>query len=149
MSNFTATKTLAELYEKQEMPMEAYIIYKKIYSENPAEEIKEKIEQLGKKIIDESLYSQITLKIFDREELATYSIFPERDYKKVVRIIYNMSTEETFNDILDSYQENAEVQGDIKNYSGEEIYEIIQSNFGGKKPEDIKLADIYEIIKEK
>jgi hypothetical protein len=60
-----------------------------------------------------------------------------------------MTKQKNYEEVLESYQENTEIKEDIKNYSGEEIYEIIQTNFGDKKPEEIKLADIYEIIKEK
>ena len=149
MKNLVATQTLAKLYEKQEMYMEAYIIYKKIFLDTKSEEIKKKITELGEKIIDESQYSQITLNIFDKKELAEYSIFPEKQYKKIIKVIDEMTKQKNYEEILESYQENTEIKEDIKNYSGEEIYEIIQTNFGDKKPEEIKLADIYEIIKEK
>ncbi len=149
MKNLVATQTLAKLYEKQEMYMEAYIIYKKIFLDTKSEEIKKKITELGEKIIDESQYSQITLNIFDKKELAEYSIFPEKQYKKIIKVIDEMTKQKNYEEILESYQENTEIKDDIKNYSGEEIYEIIQTNFGDKKPEEIKLADIYEIIKEK
>ena len=149
MKNLVATQTLAKLYEKQEMYMEAYIIYKKIFLDTKSEEIKKKITELGEKIIDESQYSQIILNIFDKKELAEYSIFPEKQYKKIIKVIDEMTKQKNYEEILESYQENTEIKEDIKNYSGEEIYEIIQTNFGDKKPEEIKLADIYEIIKEK
>ncbi len=149
MKNLVATRTLAKLYEKQEMYMEAYIIYKKIFLDTKSEGIKKKITELGEKIIDESQYSQITLNIFDKKELAEYSIFPEKQYKKIIKVIDEMTKQKNYEEILESYQENTEIKDDIKNYSGEEIYEIIQTNFGDKKPEEIKLADIYEIIKEK
>ncbi len=143
------TKTMAQLYEAQEMFWEAYIIYKKIYSKEPSEELRKKIIELGEKLIDESSYSQITLRIFSKKELAEFSILSENQYKNYLNTANEMIKSEEFESLLNAYQENNEPDGEIKNYSGEEIYEIIQSNFGGKKPEEIKLADIYEIIKRK
>ena len=149
MNDFIPTKTLAKLYEKQDSLWEAYIIYKKIYLQNKDAEIKDKIIELGEKLIDETSYSQITLQIFDKKRLAELSILSKEQYKTYQRVLKDMNRNEQYEDILTAYQENKEVDEDIKNYSGEEIYEIIQTNFGNKKPEDIKLAEIYELIKSK
>jgi hypothetical protein len=81
------TITLAEVYEEQNQFIDALLIYQKIKSRNPSEQLDEKIEILKKKIFakHEDHYSPIIDKIFTPEDKIAFKIIPHNQYHKYVK----------------------------------------------------------------
>ena len=148
MAGIIPTRTLAKLYEEQQFYFEAYIIYKILYASKPSEYIKHKIMDVGEKIFNNMKLNETTKKIFSRKEIIEFSILPKKEYnlyQKIASELEDSSSKKEFS----MENKEKEIFGELKEISGEELFEIIKSNFPDKKPEDIKLAEIYEVIKKR
>ena len=94
----TTTVTLAELYENQNQYIDALVIYKNLYKENPTEELQIKINEMKDKIFNENTleYSEIINKIFTAEEKRIFHILPHEQYKTYTESQAEMTDEETY-----------------------------------------------------
>lgn len=101
------TITLAELYENQNQYIDALVIYKNLYIENPTEELQNKIDELKDTIFKENTleYSTIIDKIFTEEEKRTFHILPHEQYKAYTESQAEMKYEETYPEELTKVKE--------------------------------------------
>ena len=99
--NFKPTVTLADLYESQNQFLDAYVIYKYIYSMHPETHIKEKLYSLEKKIFEEyeKEYDPIIKKIFSKEEIEKFKILPTQQFSQYQEIESSFIEETNFNEI--------------------------------------------------
>jgi len=76
------TITLAQLYEAQQQFFDAFLIYKKIYEQNPSEEIQERMTRSQNRIFMDSniVYNNVINKIFTQEDKELFRILPEDNY---------------------------------------------------------------------
>lgn len=104
----TPTITLAELYENQNQHIDALVIYKNLYKENPTEELKIKIDELNDKIFNENSleYSEIINKIFTAEEKRIFHILPHEQYKTYTESQTEITNEETYPEELTEEKED-------------------------------------------
>ncbi len=94
----TPTITLAELYENQNQYIDALVIYKNLYKENPTEKLQNKIDELKDKIFKENTleYSTLIDKIFTEEEKRIFHILPHEQYKTYIKSKAEIKFEETY-----------------------------------------------------
>ncbi|MDP8268408.1 MAG: hypothetical protein P9L97_06750 [Candidatus Tenebribacter davisii] len=94
----TPTITLAELYENQNQYIDALVIYKNLYRENPSEGLQNKIEELQNKIFKENTleYSTIVDNLFTDEEKRIFHILPHDQYKAYKDSQADIKCEETY-----------------------------------------------------
>ncbi len=94
----TPTITLAELYENQNQYIDALVIYKNLYKENPTEKLQNKIDELKDKIFKENTleYSTLIDKIFTEEEKRIFHILPHEQYKTYIESKAEIKFEETY-----------------------------------------------------
>ena len=92
------TITLAELYENQNQYIDALVIYKNLYKENPTEKLRNKIDELKDKIFKENTleYSKLIDKIFTEEEKRIFHILPHEQYKTYIESKAEIKSEETY-----------------------------------------------------
>jgi len=92
------TITLAELYENQNQYIDALIIYKNLYLENPNDELRSKINNLKDKIFNESTleYSSIIDKMFTDDEKRLFHILPHDYYKVYLESQAELKNDETY-----------------------------------------------------
>jgi len=108
----TPTITLAELYENQNQHIDALVIYKNLFKENPTDELKSKIDELKFKIFQNNTmeYSPIIDKIFSEEEKRNFHILPHEQFKTYVESQVNLENEETYPEDLNETEEKVKTQ---------------------------------------
>jgi hypothetical protein len=148
------TITLAELYENQNQYIDALVIYKNLYKENPTEKSQNKIDGLKDKIFNDKTlkYSTIIDKIFTEEEKKTFHILPHEQFKAYTESQAEMKNEETYpenlteikeEDVIDSKEteqaENVEEKlgTDMEHQNKNQILEILTS-LSNLKPEIVE-----------
>ena len=111
----TPTITLAELYENQNQHIDALVIYKNLYKENPTEELKIKVDELKDKIFNDKTleYSEIINKIFTPEEKIIFQILPHEQYKTYTESHAEMTNEETYPEELTEVKEEEVVPKEV------------------------------------
>jgi len=94
----TPTITLAELYENQNQYIDALVIYKDLYKDDPTEKLQSKIDELKDKIFKENTleYSKIIDKIFTEEEKRIFHILPHDQFKAYKESQADLKNEETY-----------------------------------------------------
>lgn len=92
------TITLAELYENQNQYIDALVIYKNLYKENPAEKLQSKVDELKDKIFNGNTleYSEIINEIFTAEEKRFFHILPHEQYQAYAESQTELNNEETY-----------------------------------------------------
>jgi len=148
MAGIIPTRTLAKLYEEQQFYLEAYIIYKILYASKPAEYLKNKILDTGEKIFAIASFQTKTTEIFSKKEIIEIGILPKKKYDLYQKIASELADNPKKSEFPQESEEK-KIFEELKEISGEELFEIIKDNFPDRKPEEIKLAEIYEIIKGK
>ena len=148
MAGIIPTRTLAKLYEEQQFYLEAYIIYKILYASKPAEYLRHKIIETGEKVFATASFQTQTTKIFNKKEIIEIGILPQKKYDLYQKIASELADNPKKNEFPPKPEEK-KIFEELKEISGEELFEIIKDNFPNRKPEEIKLAEIYEIIKRK
>ena len=148
MAGIIPTRTLAKLYEEQQFYFEAYIIYKILYASKPSEYIRNRILDTGGKILENVNFNINTTKIFDKKEIIEIGILPEKQYNLYQKFAIEFGDSPQKDEFPQDTDEK-KIFDELKEISGEELFDIIKSNFSDKKPEHIKLAEIYEVIKKK
>ncbi len=108
------TITLAELYENQNQHIDALVIYKNLFKENPTNELKNKIEELKIKIFQNNTmeYSSIIDKIFSEEEKRNFHILPHEQFKTYIDSQVNLENEETYPEDLNATEEEVNIQSE-------------------------------------
>ena len=111
----TPTITLAELYENQNQYIDALVIYKTLYKEDPTEELQNKIDELKDKIFKENTleYSTIIDKIFTEEEKRIFHILPHEQYKSYKESQADLKNEETYPEELTAVKEEEIAEKEI------------------------------------
>jgi len=158
--NFKPTVTLADLYESQNQFLDAYVIYKYIYSMHPETHIKEKLYSLEKKIFEEyeKEYDPIIKKIFSKEEIEKFKILPTQQFSQYQEIESSFIEETNFNETQTNNNINSEKNKkteellklfyQIKEMNISEIKKIFETHFEKTGSyENIKLSQIEEAIK--
>ena len=108
------TITLAELYENQNQHIDALVIYKNLFKENPTDELENKIEELKIKIFQNNTmeYSSIIDKIFSEEEKRNFHILPHEQFKTYIDSQVNLENEETYPEDLKVTEEKVNIQSE-------------------------------------
>lgn len=146
------TITLAELYEGQNQYVDALVIYKNLYKENPNEELQNKIDELKEIIFKENTleYASITDKLFTDEEKRLFQILPHEQYKAYKDSITELDNQETFPEELSEIPdeepvvtEDHEIEDELDEDDSENLLD--EENDIDVKPELDNLADNLEI----
>ncbi len=92
------TLTLAQLYEKQNQPLDALVIYQQLLNKEYSDELDEKIKDLKNKIFtDSSLeYNSVIDKIFTTEDKKNFKILPHDEYEAFILSQAQHTNEETY-----------------------------------------------------
>jgi hypothetical protein len=103
----TPTLTLAQLYESQKQYFDAFTVYSKLFSTNPTEEIKDRMETLESKIFsDNSMqYNDLISQIFSEEDKKKLKLLPEEQYNSYKKRMESVD-EEAIEFIPDDFEEN-------------------------------------------
>ena len=157
--NFKPTVTLADLYESQNQFLDAYVIYKYIYSMQPETHIKEKLDSIEKKIFEEynKEYNPTIKKIFSKDEIEKFKIFPAQHFSQYQEIEASFIEETNFNktqtnnknsDKNKKTEELLKLFQQIKEMDISEIKKIFETHLEKTGSyENIKLSQIEEAIK--
>ena len=137
----TPTITLAELYENQNQYIDALVIYKNLYKENPKEKLQNKIDELKDKIFKENTleYSTLIDKIFTEEEKRIFHILPHEQYKTYIESKAEIKFEETYPEELTKVKKEEVAPEEIAPDETEEPETEI------KEEESIELENTIEI----
>jgi len=92
------TLTLAQLYEKQNQPLDALVIYQQLLNKEYSDELDEKIKDLKNKIFNDSSleYNSIIDKIFTTEDKKNFKILPHDEYEAFAVSQAQHTNEETY-----------------------------------------------------
>ena len=92
------TLTLAHLYEKQNQPLDALVIYQQLLNKEYSDELDEKIKDLKNKIFNDSSleYNSVIDKIFTTEDKKNFKILPHDEYEAFTVSQAQHTNEETY-----------------------------------------------------
>ena len=92
------TLTLAQLYEKQNQPLDALVIYQQLLNKEYSDELDEKIKDLKNKIFNDSSleYNSVIDKIFTTEDKKNFKILPHDEYEAFTVSQAQHTNEETY-----------------------------------------------------
>lgn len=147
----TPTITLAELYESQNQYIDALVIYKNLYKENPKEKLQNKIDELKDKIFKENTleYSTLIDKIFTEEEKRIFHILPHEQYKTYIESKAEIKFEETYPEELTKVKKEEVAPDETEEPEIEEktpnINDTVEPETEIKEEESIELENTIEI----
>ena len=92
------TITLATLYENQNEYLDALVIYKNLYKEDPSAMLQNKIVEIKDKIFNENTFEYYAVidKIFTKEEKKKFNILPHKYYEAYKESQTELKNEETY-----------------------------------------------------
>lgn len=139
----TPTITLAKLYENQNQNIDALVIYKNLYNENPTDELKTKIDELKDIIFKENTleYSAITDKLFSEEEKRLFHILPHEQYQTYQESQSDLKNDETYPEELTG---NKKEDVETEEIETEEIVDEIDEPLQPEDKDQIELEDPNE-----
>lgn len=169
MDKAKPTITLAELYENQNQYIDALVIYKNLYKENPTEKLQNRINELKDVIFKENTleYSAIIDKIFTEEEKRTFHILPHEQYKAYTESQTELKYEETYPEELTEMKdeetfssENSEAENEpqnddhilelltkLSNLRPDIVERVLKENVGADTSlSEIKLSDLNFVV---
>ncbi|RLC57387.1 MAG: hypothetical protein DRH89_03610, partial [Candidatus Cloacimonadota bacterium] len=126
----TPTLTLAELYESQNQLIDALVIYQRLYSKNPTEDLELKINELKDKVFDieANKYDPIIDTIFSGDEIKKFGILPHQQYKAYVDSQKHADNQETYpEEMLEKIHASDEETDLSKDESIEDVLPIAES----------------------
>lgn len=90
------TMTLAQLYDAQKQYFDSFLIYSQLYSDNPNEDLKDRLDKAQQKIFsDTSLeYSDIISKIFNESDKQFFKIIPAKQFEEYKSAVLNQEADE-------------------------------------------------------
>ena len=93
-----STLTLAQLYEKQNQPLDALVIYQQLLNKEYSDELDEKVKDLKNRIFNDGAleYNSIIDKIFTTEDKKNFKILPHDEYEAFIESQAQHKNEETY-----------------------------------------------------
>lgn len=148
----TPTITLAELYENQNQYIDALVIYKDLYKDDPTEELQSKIDELKDKIFKENTleYSTIIDKIFTEEEKRIFHILPHDQFKAYKESQADLKNEETYpEELIEVKKEEAApvdiIESEIEEEKTPDIDDLTELEVKIETEDSIELEDTLDI----
>ena len=92
------TLTLAQLYEKQNQPLDALVIYQQLLNKEYSDELDEKVKDLKNRIFNDGAleYNSVIDKIFTTEDKKNFKILPHDEYEAFIESQAQHKNEETY-----------------------------------------------------
>jgi hypothetical protein len=92
------TLTLAQLYEKQNQPLDALVIYQQLLNKEYSDELDEKVKDLKNRIFNDGAleYNSVIDKIFTTEDKKNFKILPHDEYEAFIESQTQHKNEETY-----------------------------------------------------
>jgi hypothetical protein len=162
------TLTLAQLYEAQNQYIDALVICEKLYTQNPNDEVLDKINNLRPLIAKDhkEKYNSELLKILSEEEMRKFLILPKVTYEGYWKAFENLDEDRISQDIEDQKIDNVEnieqkvektvgKDGETKSVSSSaksnasirSLVEVLENNFDPeKKIMDLNISDLMLIF---
>ena len=146
----TPTLTLAQLYDAQRQYFDAYIIYKKLYTASPSDDLKDRMATVERKIFsDLNLnYEDVISHIFTKEDLNKFKIVPTNNYQNLKQALSDEPVEPIeFVDTEIEEEENssAEVEDIEIEYPGAPVYPNEKDDRSHKETKPYNLEEIYDV----
>ena len=128
-NSISPTLTLAQLYEAQKLYMDAFVIYSKLYNNNPTDDLKEKIHAVEVKMFqdDNIEYNNIVNIIFEQTEKEKFRILPDQNYQNIKNSTKNKDfdpiefIEEEIPENEQEYSEMEEIEIEYPGYPNEQL----------------------------